>query len=165
MICKIMLIKYVYFFFQAEDGIRDLTVTGVQTCALPICLHHLALLDLAGGDGVLDRHHDDVPQPRVAALGPAEHPDHERAPRARVVCDLENRLLLHHGSPLLVPATSRARRSRPPATAWSSTAAASRRSAPCRPPWRPARRAPRPAWCARSACRRTRARSGARATP
>src|SRR2546427_5483272 len=27
----------VLFFFQAEDGIRDLTVTGVQTCALPIC--------------------------------------------------------------------------------------------------------------------------------
>src|SRR5256886_5371875 len=26
----------VVFFFQAEDGIRDLTVTGVQTCALPI---------------------------------------------------------------------------------------------------------------------------------
>src|SRR2546427_6852329 len=26
------------FFFQAEDGIRDLTVTGVQTCALPISL-------------------------------------------------------------------------------------------------------------------------------
>src|SRR2546430_12620609 len=26
----------VRFFFQAEDGIRDLTVTGVQTCALPI---------------------------------------------------------------------------------------------------------------------------------
>src|SRR2546430_8869409 len=27
---------FVFFFFQAEDGIRDLTVTGVQTCALPI---------------------------------------------------------------------------------------------------------------------------------
>src|SRR5689334_25163370 len=27
-----------YFFFQAEDGIRDGTVTGVQTCALPISL-------------------------------------------------------------------------------------------------------------------------------
>src|SRR2546430_11781717 len=27
---------YCFFFFQAEDGIRDLTVTGVQTCALPI---------------------------------------------------------------------------------------------------------------------------------
>src|SRR5256885_10555114 len=26
-----------YFFFQAEDGIRDYKVTGVQTCALPIC--------------------------------------------------------------------------------------------------------------------------------
>src|SRR5699024_11885169 len=25
------------FFFQAEDGIRDRNVTGVQTCALPIC--------------------------------------------------------------------------------------------------------------------------------
>src|SRR2546429_4345193 len=25
------------FFFQAEDGIRDVAVTGVQTCALPIC--------------------------------------------------------------------------------------------------------------------------------
>src|SRR2546427_8536386 len=30
------LIVVSFFFFQAEDGIRDLTVTGVQTCALPI---------------------------------------------------------------------------------------------------------------------------------
>src|SRR6266436_3463483 len=29
----------VFFFFQAEDGIRDVAVTGVQTCALPILLH------------------------------------------------------------------------------------------------------------------------------
>src|SRR5206468_5837506 len=28
-----------FFFFQAEDGIRDLIVTGVQTCALPISVH------------------------------------------------------------------------------------------------------------------------------
>src|SRR3712207_7336501 len=28
--------SYVFFFFQAEDGIRDIGVTGVQTCALPI---------------------------------------------------------------------------------------------------------------------------------
>src|SRR5690349_23974008 len=28
--------KECFFFFQAEDGIRDLYVTGVQTCALPI---------------------------------------------------------------------------------------------------------------------------------
>src|SRR5690554_7674071 len=29
-------IRIVFFFFQAEDGIRDADVTGVQTCALPI---------------------------------------------------------------------------------------------------------------------------------
>src|SRR5438309_11346930 len=29
---------FIFFFFQAEDGIRDGTVTGVQTCALPIFL-------------------------------------------------------------------------------------------------------------------------------
>src|SRR5690554_7695688 len=30
--------SFVFFFFQAEDGIRDADVTGVQTCALPISL-------------------------------------------------------------------------------------------------------------------------------
>src|SRR5258708_32054672 len=30
--------SFYFFFFQAEDGIRDDLVTGVQTCALPICL-------------------------------------------------------------------------------------------------------------------------------
>src|SRR5688572_32745830 len=39
-----------FFFFQAEDGIRDLTVTGVQTCALPI---FEALAGLEGGDHLL----------------------------------------------------------------------------------------------------------------
>ena len=39
------------FFFQAEDGIRDLIVTGVQTCALPISilLNVLVLIMLASG--------------------------------------------------------------------------------------------------------------------
>src|SRR2546422_636916 len=32
-----MLLRLFVFFFQAEDGIRDVAVTGVQTCALPIC--------------------------------------------------------------------------------------------------------------------------------
>src|SRR5438445_12033047 len=32
------------FFFQAEDGIRDIGVTGVQTCALPISLEQLRRL-------------------------------------------------------------------------------------------------------------------------
>src|SRR5699024_10289431 len=34
--CFICSILYISFFFQAEDGIRDRNVTGVQTCALPI---------------------------------------------------------------------------------------------------------------------------------
>src|SRR2546430_9995049 len=34
-----------FFFFQAEDGIRDLTVTGVQTCALPIYLDGAGFAD------------------------------------------------------------------------------------------------------------------------
>src|SRR4029453_2156734 len=34
---------YTFFFFQAEDGIRDHCVTGVQTCALPICCRTLGL--------------------------------------------------------------------------------------------------------------------------
>src|ERR1022692_1416912 len=35
-----------FFFFQAEDGIRDYKVTGVQTCALPICM---AVILFSGG--------------------------------------------------------------------------------------------------------------------
>src|SRR5437868_7610274 len=35
--CQYVLYVF-FFFFQAEDGIRDRNVTGVQTCALPICL-------------------------------------------------------------------------------------------------------------------------------
>src|SRR3989454_9327847 len=36
---------YFFFFFQAEDGIRDYKVTGVQTCALPIYSSHLVISD------------------------------------------------------------------------------------------------------------------------
>src|SRR2546426_11972912 len=38
--------RFFFFFFQAEDGIRDYKVTGVQTCALPIY----------PGEGVVQRH-------------------------------------------------------------------------------------------------------------
>src|SRR5256885_11008216 len=56
-----------FFFFQAEDGIRDYKVTGVQTCALPIFLArdvgqvadgaagHLGVLAADGGRHVLGR--------------------------------------------------------------------------------------------------------------
>src|SRR5205085_7968669 len=46
-----------FFFFQAEDGIRDLTVTGVQTCALPILPSSFG----AGTSGPL------TPQPAAAS--------------------------------------------------------------------------------------------------
>src|SRR2546425_8661983 len=34
-------LSFSFFFFQAEDGIRDKLVTGVQTCALPICTKNI----------------------------------------------------------------------------------------------------------------------------
>src|SRR5215216_5237164 len=46
----IMLFVVFFFFFQAEDGIRDDLVTGVQTCALPICGADLVM---AGGSNVI----------------------------------------------------------------------------------------------------------------
>src|SRR5437764_14318003 len=53
---SVLVVKFLFFFFfQAEDGIRDTSVTGVQTCALPISLTpkfslllgKLAILDIA----------------------------------------------------------------------------------------------------------------------
>src|SRR5215213_1009506 len=40
---------FFFFFFQAEDGIRDWSVTGVQTCALPICAGKSTLMKILGG--------------------------------------------------------------------------------------------------------------------
>src|SRR5207253_8457409 len=42
-----------FFFFQAEDGIRDGHVTGVQTCALPICDVRTSGLDRAAPPAIL----------------------------------------------------------------------------------------------------------------
>src|SRR2546430_8622737 len=62
--CRTMYVmcdRVFFFFFQAEDGIRDLTVTGVQTCALPIFElgDHLVYLVLRAGErrkpGILRR--------------------------------------------------------------------------------------------------------------
>src|SRR2546427_5623362 len=43
-----------FFFFQAEDGIRDLTVTGVQTCALPIASAAVASLSSSTVRSIID---------------------------------------------------------------------------------------------------------------
>src|SRR5256885_8864011 len=47
-----MIVFYFFFFFQAEDGIRDYKVTGVQTCALPIS----SAGKCAAQSGLSDRH-------------------------------------------------------------------------------------------------------------
>src|SRR5260370_3259231 len=45
-------VNYFFFFFQAEDGIRDSSVTGVQTCALPISTYCEAATLPARGERV-----------------------------------------------------------------------------------------------------------------
>src|SRR5699024_5883665 len=73
------------FFFQAQDGIRDRNVTGVQTCALPICtfvegagfLPHMSGMDnlrlywASTGRATDDAHLDQVLE--IAGLGDAVH--------------------------------------------------------------------------------------------
>src|SRR2546430_9940584 len=80
---RLVCLSFCFFFFQAEDGIRDLTVTGVQTCALPIS----ARLAADGRRGAplrvqppqIERHpgtpEGDRPQQRLGA-------DADRDPRA-----------------------------------------------------------------------------------
>src|SRR2546430_16525130 len=59
-----------FFFFQAEDGIRDLTVTGVQTCALPISFTRRAAEELRHRlSGLLGRVADDVTVATFHSLG------------------------------------------------------------------------------------------------
>src|SRR5260370_13151808 len=58
-----VVVCFSFFFFQAEDGIRDSSVTGVQTCALPIFL--LLEGSLSEGDH-RRRRRLDVPYGRVA---------------------------------------------------------------------------------------------------
>src|SRR2546422_11403546 len=61
-----------FFFFQAEDGIRDVAVTGVQTCALPISSR-----ERGGGESAPQLHRGRLLRPG----GPPRHP--ERAAPAR----------------------------------------------------------------------------------
>src|SRR3989441_2749642 len=60
----------VFFFFQAEDGIRDKLVTGVQTCALPISLVRLARHKAAGLESIHSCGSTRVPRPCDARGAP-----------------------------------------------------------------------------------------------
>src|SRR6266496_1908028 len=129
-----------FFFFQAEDGIRDLYVTGVQTCALPICLGLETLVHVELGlrtgdedrrqpaqDDAHDRHgceelHDRVPAlPSAAPQLPPTYPDH--------------RDLASTSASALRAASSLLRPMPQAAWAWRSAAISRRRaSAPCHQP-------------------------------
>src|SRR6266496_5082361 len=69
--------RAVFFFFQAEDGIRDLYVTGVQTCALPISIRRAVPRPVVQVDeGVTGpRKHGGEPAP--CELGAQQLPDRE----------------------------------------------------------------------------------------
>src|SRR5256885_11533386 len=76
-----------FFFFQAEDGIRDYKVTGVQTCALPIYRSARTRRALGGAAGARERRPDRA-QPRLASRS-EEHTSELQSP-----CNLVCRLLL-----------------------------------------------------------------------
>src|SRR5437870_12619921 len=62
-----------FFFFQAEDGIRDGHVTGVQTCALPICPLSRAIVSSEGAK-LLEwtlKYRGEKPMVAIGEFGPA----------------------------------------------------------------------------------------------
>src|SRR5690349_23332497 len=99
-----MLSDLCFFFFQAEDGIRDLYVTGVQTCALPIWIDREQRLERDGDEPeplqcredqvaeCADRlpavlvHEDDVSRPQV------------RSEERRVGKECRSRWWAYHGN-------------------------------------------------------------------
>src|SRR5437764_1523166 len=79
-------LQVVSFFFQAEDGIRDTSVTGVQTCALPISSAVLPLLSVGAAEAVGEG--DEVRafgEVSVAPTVSVTRSDGRRAERAPVV--------------------------------------------------------------------------------
>src|SRR5256885_8567999 len=63
-------VLFCFFFFQAEDGIRDYKVTGVQTCALPIWFRYA--LTVSGGPVFAQR--PKPPAPATSSSAPARTP-------------------------------------------------------------------------------------------
>src|SRR3989454_3708332 len=50
---RMLAVGFLFFFFQAEDGIRDYKVTGVQTCALPISSRIASINASAWGKSIM----------------------------------------------------------------------------------------------------------------
>src|SRR5258708_31258961 len=98
-----------FFFFQAEDGIRDDLVTGVQTCALPISrdlveLHRLLVEQAVGAAEHPDATLDQVASGRVEAVdrrgvevgGRAGHHASRRSEERRVGKECRSRWSPYH---------------------------------------------------------------------
>ena len=67
------LLDFFFFFFQAEDGIRDIGVTGVQTCALPIS--HILTTVNALSEEDRPQHQDHYPALFDKCVGSFKSPD------------------------------------------------------------------------------------------
>src|SRR5256886_6970765 len=74
---SVCVLSVFFFFFQAEDGIRDLTVTGVKTCALPIS-SLLAPHDVQVVQYGTSRFTDRQPLDQLAIYAPGEPVGDER---------------------------------------------------------------------------------------
>src|SRR5207245_11200202 len=90
------------FFFQAEDGIRDATVTGVQTCALPICLsqdHHRNGYDDEGQERTNIHHLSNVINRSQTAHNCGQETDQNgvRSEERRVGKECRSRWAAYHG--------------------------------------------------------------------
>src|SRR2546425_4447566 len=92
---KIAYVNLLFFFFQAEDGIRDKLVTGVQTCALPILLAQIVRAadshpsnPHAAGEGLRWIAHG------FSALGFPDHRSEEHTSELQSLAYLVCRLLL-----------------------------------------------------------------------
>src|SRR5438034_11567306 len=90
------------FFFQAEDGIRDHCVTGVQTCALPILLQRLRVEPVftahpteATRRTLLEKEQV-IGRLLVERLDPSRTPDEERSEERRVGKECRSRWSAEH---------------------------------------------------------------------
>src|SRR2546430_4698901 len=98
--CNVLLLFF--FFFQAEDGIRDLTVTGVQTCALPICSEPQNLISftfrMRDGNECGGSHEEDGRQHFVGRLqdDPLREDRPERSEERRVGKECRSRWSPYH---------------------------------------------------------------------
>src|SRR5256885_5067309 len=86
----------VFFFFQAEDGIRDYKVTGVQTCALPISqeVDQLRRSRLLQRPKQAARRHSSFPLGHLSGQGVSLRRSEEHTSELQSPCNLVCRLLL-----------------------------------------------------------------------